>query len=61
MFADEPTGNLDSKTGAAVMRHLVSAAQDRQTGVLCVTHDHRIVDLADRVITIEDGRLRDGA
>jgi putative ABC transport system ATP-binding protein len=57
ILADEPTGNLDSKTGAAVMRQLVSAAEERGAGVLCVTHDHRIVDLADRVIQIEDGRL----
>ena len=57
ILADEPTGNLDSKTGAAVMGHLVTAARERGTGVLCVTHDHRIVGLADRVITIEDGRL----
>lgn len=61
ILADEPTGNLDSKTGAAVMRHLVAAARDRDTGVLCVTHDHRLLDLADRVITIEDGRLLDPA
>ena len=59
ILADEPTGNLDSKSGAAVMNLLVKAVRERSKSVLCATHDHRVRDLADRVIWIEDGRLRD--
>jgi putative ABC transport system ATP-binding protein len=57
VLADEPTGNLDSHTGATVLRELEAAARDRGASVLCVTHDHRIRHLADRVLWIEDGRL----
>jgi putative ABC transport system ATP-binding protein len=57
ILADEPTGNLDSHTGAAVMQQLVAVAGERGTGVLCVTHDHRVIEYADRVVQIEDGRL----
>ena len=57
LLADEPTGNLDSRTGAAVMGLFEAAAHDKGKSVLCVTHDHRSRDLADRVLWIEDGRL----
>ncbi len=59
LLADEPTGNLDSKTGAAVMDLLVAAVRERGKTVLCATHDHRVRDLADRVVWIEDGRLHE--
>jgi putative ABC transport system ATP-binding protein len=59
ILADEPTGNLDSRTGAAVMRLLEEAVRERGKSVLCVTHDHRVRDVADRVLWIEDGRLKD--
>jgi putative ABC transport system ATP-binding protein len=57
ILADEPTGNLDSKTGAAVMELLLEAVRERGKAVLCATHDHRVRDVADRVVWIEDGRL----
>jgi putative ABC transport system ATP-binding protein len=60
ILADEPTGNLDSHTGAAVMKLLGSAVRDRGKTVLCATHDARVRDVADRIIWIEDGRIRDG-
>jgi len=58
ILADEPTGNLDSKSGAAVMRLLLAAVKERGTSVLCATHDDRVLQVADRVVRIEDGRLR---
>jgi putative ABC transport system ATP-binding protein len=58
ILADEPTGNLDSKTGAAVKQLLNAAVRERGKSVLCVTHDYRVRDVADRVLWIEDGRLR---
>lgn len=58
ILADEPTGNLDSKTGAAVMALLDDAVRNRGKTVLCVTHDRRVEEFADRVVWIEDGRLR---
>ncbi|MFQ5883631.1 MAG: ATP-binding cassette domain-containing protein [Thermoplasmata archaeon] len=57
ILADEPTANLDSKTGYAVVELLRKIAkQDRKT-VVIVTHDLRIRYLADRVLWLEDGRL----
>jgi putative ABC transport system ATP-binding protein len=58
ILADEPTGNLDSKTGAAVMGLIESAVRERGKTVLCATHDLRIRDVADRVVWIEDGEIR---
>ena len=58
ILADEPTGNLDSKTGAAVKELLHAAVKERGKSVLCVTHDTRVRDVADRVLWMEDGRLR---
>ena len=58
ILADEPTGNLDSKTGAAVKELLRAAVKERGKSVLCVTHDARVRDVADRVMWMEDGRLR---
>lgn len=59
ILADEPTGNLDSRTGAAVMGLIESAVRERGKTVLCATHDLRIRDVADRVVWIEDGRTRE--
>ena len=56
LLADEPTGNLDSKTGKEVMRLLRSSVESNRTVVL-VTHDPRIARVADRVLTIRDGEL----
>jgi putative ABC transport system ATP-binding protein len=57
LFADEPTGALDSATGAMVMDLLVSAAREEHTAVLLVTHDAGIARYADRIVTVHDGRV----
>jgi putative ABC transport system ATP-binding protein len=59
ILADEPTGALDSANGQAVMRILANIATDPSRGVLVVTHDPRVVPFANRVVHIEDGRIRD--
>jgi putative ABC transport system ATP-binding protein len=56
LLADEPTGNLDSKTGREVMTLLRGAVDARRT-VILVTHDPRMAMIADRVLTIRDGEL----
>jgi putative ABC transport system ATP-binding protein len=58
ILADEPTGNLDSKTGQAVMRLIEAAVRERGKSVLCATHDPRVREVADRVVWIEDGHLQ---
>ncbi|MCA1659155.1 MAG: ABC transporter ATP-binding protein [Verrucomicrobiaceae bacterium] len=57
IFADEPTGNLDSKTGDAIMELLLNLARDRQKTLLVVTHDERRAQLGDRELHIADGML----
>lgn len=57
ILADEPTGNLDSKTGQTIIALLRRLALDEGTAVVIVTHDHRIGELADRIILLEDGRI----
>lgn len=58
LLADEPTGNLDSETGRQIMTVLKSLAKERDRAVLIVTHDERHVPFADRVLRMEDGRVR---
>lgn len=58
VFADEPTANLDSRTGYQVMHLLRQAAKERGKSVVIVSHDRRIEDIADRVLWMEDGKLR---
>jgi putative ABC transport system ATP-binding protein len=57
ILADEPTAALDAKNGMAVMELLARVAQDTGRAVLAVTHDHRTLQFADRIITIDDGRI----
>ncbi len=57
IFADEPTSALDKENGRLVVELLHRAALDRGATVLCVTHDPRLIDYADRVVRIEDGRI----
>ncbi|MBI1952433.1 ABC transporter ATP-binding protein [Candidatus Saccharibacteria bacterium] len=57
ILADEPTANLDSKTGHEVMQLLCQTACSENRAVIIVSHDQRLKDVAKRVITIEDGRL----
>ena len=59
LLADEPTGNLDSQSGQEVMMILHDVARDDGTAVLIVTHDPRVEEIADRVLWLEDGTLRD--
>ena len=57
IFADEPTGNLDSKTTEEVMSMLRSTVKDLNQTLLMITHDENIAKQADRVITISDGKI----
>ncbi|GIE36616.1 ABC transporter ATP-binding protein [Actinoplanes italicus] len=55
IFADEPTGALDSHNGAQVMRLLVAAAKERGSAVVLVTHESHIAACADREVALRDG------
>jgi len=59
LLADEPTGNLDSKTGAKIMNVLKDLAHQHGRTTLMVTHDATIASAADRVLHLKDGRLTD--
>jgi putative ABC transport system ATP-binding protein len=59
ILADEPTGNLDSAKGQEVMMILHDIARDEGRSVILVTHDPRVEDVADRILWLEDGALRD--
>ena len=61
ILADEPTANLDSKTGHSVVELLKNVAGERGKSIVIVSHDMRIMDIADRVLQLEDGRLSEGA
>ena len=57
VFADEPTGNLDSENGRSILELLLEFHRERQTTTIMVTHNPEIARLADRVVRLEDGRL----
>jgi predicted ABC-type transport system involved in lysophospholipase L1 biosynthesis ATPase subunit len=57
IFADEPTGNLDSKTGDAIVDLLLGLARERNKTLLVVTHDARLAERGDRTLQIADGVL----
>jgi putative ABC transport system ATP-binding protein len=57
VFADEPTGNLDSKSGADVLDLLRKSVDDFDQTVVMVTHDPRVASYADRVVVLVDGRI----
>lgn len=59
ILADEPTGNLDSQSGQDVMMALHDIARDQGCAVILVTHDPRVEEVADRILWLEDGALRD--
>ncbi|WP_027941185.1 ABC transporter ATP-binding protein [Amycolatopsis taiwanensis] len=56
IFADEPTGALDSLAGERVMKALVSAAKELDTAVVLVTHEPRVAGFADREVVVRDGK-----
>jgi putative ABC transport system ATP-binding protein len=58
MLADEPTANLDAKRGQEVVTLLRQKALEMNKAVVIASHDHRIREVADRVVWLEDGRLR---
>ena len=57
LFADEPTGNLDSENGKAVLDLLLEFQKERQTTLVLVTHSVDIARIADRMIILKDGRI----
>jgi putative ABC transport system ATP-binding protein len=57
LFADEPTGSLDSVSGEQVMSLLTHAARDHGTTVILVTHDARVAAYADREVIVRDGQV----
>jgi len=59
ILADEPTAALDRQSGGEVVRLLRELAKQRGVPILLVTHDPRILDIADRVVAMEDGRIVD--
>ncbi|MEA1994422.1 MAG: ABC transporter ATP-binding protein [Euryarchaeota archaeon] len=59
IFADEPTGNLDSKTGAQILRLIKKLNEDNGQTFVIVTHDTSITEIADRVLQMKDGRISD--
>lgn len=57
IFADEPTGNLDSENGQQVMDLLLQLRVEHGSSLLLVSHSPEVVTLADRVVTLQDGRV----
>ena len=57
LLADEPTASLDKQSGREVVDRMKVLAKEHGTTILLVTHDNRILDIADRIVHLEDGRL----
>jgi putative ABC transport system ATP-binding protein len=57
ILADEPTGNLDSRTGQEIIDHMKSMQKEMGTTIITVTHDDKMLTVADRMAWIRDGRL----
>ena len=57
VLADEPTAALDSKSGRQVVNLMQQLAKEQGCTILLVTHDNRILDIADRIVHMEDGKL----
>jgi putative ABC transport system ATP-binding protein len=57
VLADEPTASLDKQSGRDVVDRMKTLAKEHGTTILLVTHDNRILDIADRIVHLEDGRL----
>ena len=61
LLADEPTGNLDSATGTRIIELLLELRRRRGATLVLVTHDEALARHADRVVTLRDGRVKNGA
>jgi putative ABC transport system ATP-binding protein len=61
LLADEPTGNLDSATGTRIIELLLELKRRRGATLVLVTHDEALARHADRVVTLRDGRVKNGA
>ena len=61
VLADEPTAALDEQSGRTVVELLQKLAREKQTTIVIVTHDNRILDVADRILTLVDGSIRSDA
>jgi len=59
VLADEPTAALDKKSGRDVVEMMQQLAKQQGCTILLVTHDNRILDIANRIVYMEDGRLAD--
>ncbi|NWK56143.1 ABC transporter ATP-binding protein [Verrucomicrobiaceae bacterium N1E253] len=59
IFADEPTGNLDSRNGSQVMEMLLELAREEQTTLVVVTHDEELARHSDRTLIVKDGLVAD--
>jgi len=59
IFADEPTGALDTKTGEEIMDILENLVRERKITVILVTHEQVVADYADRIVRMRDGRVVD--
>jgi putative ABC transport system ATP-binding protein len=57
VFADEPTGNLDSKTSGEILDLLNESVQDLSQTIVMVTHDSRAAAIAERVLFLADGKI----
>ncbi|MHC4981636.1 MAG: ABC transporter ATP-binding protein [Planctomycetota bacterium] len=57
LLCDEPTGNLDLKTGAEIHNLLKRLNAERNVTIICATHDHRLISMADRIMWIRDGMI----
>jgi len=57
ILADEPTGNLDTKTGSEIIDRLSLLSRERGVTIISATHDHKMLAVSDRVVTIRDGQL----
>ncbi len=57
IFADEPTGNLDTHTSREVMEIMMNKVRELEETLIIVTHDKKIAEYADRIVTIQDGNI----
>lgn len=58
ILADEPTANLDTKTGEEIIELMKQMNREEGVTVICSTHDHKMLDISDRIVWMEDGRIK---